>query len=152
MEEYIVNALKNREEEIFLTQYEIDADRFFEYYYRILNKHVGWNSPFEADDDSFEHALWTTSAGSVVYQDGYWYYVNQAQNQLFKTKDILDGSTESLYTFDLWMATLNTNWVGAFSYPQKSRNKLICIIFSVFGWKGTIWNICSIRLLIWIVT
>lgn len=89
------------------------------------NGHVGWNSPFEADDNSFEHALWTTSAGSVIYQDGYWYYVNQAQNQLLKTKDILDGSTETLYTFDLWMATSNTNWVGAYSYPQKFRNKLI---------------------------
>lgn len=89
------------------------------------NGHVGWNSPFEADDDSFEHALWTASAGSVIYQDGYWYYVNQAENQLLKTEDILDGSTETLYTFDLWMATSNTNWVGAFSYPQKFRNKLI---------------------------
>lgn len=88
-------------------------------------KHTGWDSTLKAEDDSYKDALWAQSSGSIIYHDGFWYYVDENAFKLYKTNDILKGSKETLYTFDKWSAGGNSYYTRAFSYPQIYRNKLI---------------------------
>lgn len=88
-------------------------------------KHTGWDSTLKAEDDSYKDALWAQSSGSIIYHDGFWYYVDENAFKLYKTNDILKGSKETLYTFGRWSSGGSSYYTKAFSYPQIYRNKLI---------------------------
>lgn len=87
--------------------------------------HSGWDSTLKAEDDSYKEALWAQSSGSIIYHDGFWYYVDESAFKLYKTNDIINGSKETLYTFSKWSAGGNSYYTKAFSYLQVYRNKLI---------------------------
>ncbi len=90
--------------------------------------HRGWEEYVQALDTAFEGVLWENARGSIIYDNGNWYYINASAGNLVKTDNILSGSETVLYELgnSKWRAdTQGTYYKGVFSYPQKYYNTII---------------------------
>lgn len=90
--------------------------------------HSGWDEYEKASDTTFDSITWGKSDGSIIYDEGYWYYINQSTGELIKTDDILNGANTVLYTIDpkSWKAdNAGSYYLGVFSYLQKYEDMLI---------------------------